>query len=85
MLHFRRTDEEYDTMKRLALKARDRLRERDAYKHQKVIDLRLYDQRGDDEAYLATCDEKEATGWQRWVWKAEKLEAKVLMGMLEAL
>ena len=77
MLHFCRTDEEYDTLEQLALKARDRLRGRDAYKHQKVIDLLLglYDQRGDDEAYLATCDEKEAEGWQRWVWKAEKLEA----------
>jgi len=77
MLHFCRTDEEHDALERLALKARDRLRDRDAYKHQKLIDLllRLYDRRGDDEAYLATCDEKEAAGWQRWVWKAEKLEA----------
>ena len=51
MLHFCRTDEECDTLERLALKARDRLRGRDAYKHQKVIDLllRLYDQRGDDD------------------------------------
>jgi len=77
MLHFCRTDEEHNALERLALKARDRLRDRDAYKHQKLIDLllRLYDRRGDDEAYLATCDEKEAAGWQRWVWKAEKLEA----------
>jgi tetratricopeptide (TPR) repeat protein len=77
MSHFCRTDEEHDTLERLALEARDGLKGRDAYKHQKVIDLllKLYDQRGDDEAYLATCDEKEAAGWQRWVWKAERLEA----------
>jgi tetratricopeptide (TPR) repeat protein len=76
VLHFCRTDEEYDALERLALKARDRLRDRDAYKHQKLIDLLLglYDQRGNDGAYLAACDEKEAAGWQRWVWKAEKLE-----------
>jgi tetratricopeptide (TPR) repeat protein len=77
MLHFCRTDEEYDTLERLVLKARDRLKGQHAYKHQKVIDLllKLYDQRGDNESYLATCDEKEAAGWQRWVWKAEKMEA----------
>ncbi len=77
MLHFCRTGQEHDTLEQLALKARDRLRDRDAYKHQKVIDLllKLYDQSSDDEAYLAACDEKEAAGWQRWVWKAEKLQA----------
>jgi hypothetical protein len=77
LLHFCRTDEEYGTLERLALVARDRLKSKNHYKHQKVIDLllRLYDQRGDNEAYLAACDEKEAAGWQRWVWKAEKLAA----------
>ena len=77
MLHFCRTDKKYATLERLASDARDRLRGKNAYKHQKVIDLLLkfYDQRCDDEAYLVTCDEKEAAGWYRWVWKAEKLEA----------
>ena len=76
MLQFCQTDEEYGTLERLALEARDRLKGGDAYKHQKMVDLllKLYDLRGDDEAYLAACDEKDATGWQRWVWKAERLE-----------
>jgi tetratricopeptide (TPR) repeat protein len=77
MLHFCQTDQEYDVLERLALETRDRLKDTNAYKHQKVINLllKLYEQRGDDEAYLATCDEKEAAGWHRWAWKAEKLEA----------
>jgi len=77
MLHFCQTDEEYDALERLASEARDRLKGGDAYKHQKMADLllKLYDLRGDDDAYLSACDEKEAAGWQRWVWKAQRLEA----------